>query len=139
MMVAPAFIPDEELVTHPILVVARWNRTPLVPHHLIDHERNALREYEVRTAITVERVLAGDVQPGDRTILLTEYTVLWREDGRLANWISTMMEGDVRGVRESNLWFLVPKRSWHPADQRPFLTRQTCRGVQPLKLEPYFQ
>jgi len=141
-VVAPTFVSDEELTSHPVVVVARWNKTPLVPHHEpIEHarERNTPWQYEVRAAVSVERIVAGEMQFGEHTVLLAEYMVGWREDGWLANWCSIMMAGDVRDVREPNLWFLVPKRSWEAEDPQTYLALQTYRGVQPLKLEVYFQ
>jgi hypothetical protein len=137
-MVAPAFVSDEDLIAHPVLVVARWNNAPVVPNHRIDEERVALLEYEVRTSITVERVIAGEAQPGDHTVLLG-YAIGWCANGWSAYLGSTMMEGDVRDVREPNLWFLGWKRSWGPQDQQPFLALQTYRGIQPLALATYFR
>ena len=51
--VAPPFVSDEELAQSATIVVAKWDKSPLVPHHLI--EGNVCREQEVRTEIVVTR------------------------------------------------------------------------------------
>jgi hypothetical protein len=134
--IAPPFVPDEQLAAQPILVVARWDKSLLVPHHEI--EGNVAKHLEVRAQIVVGRSVRGDVQPGTFTILLGP-CIDWGDDGRLITATSTMCLGDADDVAKSNLWFLSRRRSWDPADPKEYLCLDTYRGVQPLALEPYFQ
>jgi hypothetical protein len=135
--IAPPFVPDEQLAEQPIVVVARWDKSPLVPHHE-EIEGNVSKHLEIRAQIVVERSIRGDVKPGTYTILLGPF-IGWHEDGgRIFTMTSTMCAGDVDDVAQPNLWLLSRRRSWDQADQKEYLCLDTYRGVQPLPLEPYF-
>src|SRR5712691_8149181 len=60
--ISPRYVPDEELVREPIMVVARWPRARFTSHSRIEH--NAVYEQEVHTELVVERAIRGDVRPG---------------------------------------------------------------------------
>jgi len=132
--IAPPFIPDDELAQKPIIVVGRWNKAPLK-----ERSGDVYREYEIHTALLVERVIAGHIKPGTHKMLLGRLTGWPRDDGGpVMSFTSTEMIGDVEEVADLNLWFLVPKKSWDKTDGTTYLRLDTYRGVQPLQLERYF-
>jgi hypothetical protein len=136
----PPYIPDEELAEYPVIVVARWNKAPLRVHALVgDSAKGKItRKTETHTELLIERVVKGDVKSGVYKILLLH--IGWPPDGgRVMSHTSCQMYGEAEEVTESNLWFLVPQRSWDKKDQHEYLGLDTYRGVQPLKLEGYFR
>jgi hypothetical protein len=141
--IAPAHVSDEELARYPVIVVGRWNKAPLRPHiRLEPHpgKGEVCTASETHTELVVERVIRGNISPGTHRILLG-YRIGWlRPDGGkvIAYWSSEQW-GDVEEVGESNLWFLVPERSWDESDSHTYLMLETCRGVQPLEREGYFR
>ena len=137
LAIAPPFVPDQELVTRPVIVVAKWDRAPLEPHNLV--EGTVCKAMETRCRIIIERVIRGDVKAGMHTILLGAF-IAWQEKGGcVVSYTSTMCLGEDLDVAKPNLWFLSRKRSWDPADDKEYLFLETYRGVQPLALEPYFR
>jgi hypothetical protein len=144
--IAPAFVSDEELAQYPVIVVGRWNKAPLRPHdRLIPCPEKGENDFictdsEIHAELVVERVIKGDISPGTHRILLG-FRIGWlRPDGgRVMAYWSTEEMGDVEEVCESNLWFLVPARSWDENDRHSYLMLDTYRGVQPLEREAYFR
>jgi hypothetical protein len=135
--VAPPFVSDEELARSPAMVVAKWDKAPLVPHNLV--EGNWSKEQEVRTEIVVTRVIKGTLKPGKYTILLGPFIGWERQDGGgVMSYMSTQVLGDVSDVKDENLWFLESRRSWDRTDKVLHPVLDTYRGVQPRALEPYF-
>ncbi len=65
--IAPPFVSDEDLARSTAIAVAKWEKAPLVPHHLV--EGNECKELEVRTEIVVTRVIKGPLKPGKHKIL----------------------------------------------------------------------
>jgi hypothetical protein len=136
--IPPVLISDEELAKQPLIVVGRWNKADVRRHdHVID---KIIFDSESHTELLVERVVSGDLKPGTHKILL-EWSIGWlaKDGGPVMNFGTSEMEGDVKDVTESNLWFLTPKRSWDKTDPNTYPTLTTFRGVQPAVLEAYFR
>jgi hypothetical protein len=131
-----AFVPDEELATRPVIVVARWKDAPFVSNHKT--EGNVLKEWEVLTEVAIERVIKGDLKPGKHKVQVG-YAIGWEvEGGPVASHMSTEQMGDIEEVCDPNLWFFSHKKSWDINDKTEYLYLDTFRGVQPLALEKYF-
>ncbi len=135
--VAPPFVSDEELARAPTIVVAKWDKAPLVPHNLV--KGNVCEKLEARTEIVVTRVVKGALKPGKYTILLGPF-IGWesKDGGRVFSYTSTEMLGNVKEVKDENLWFLESRRSWDKSDKVVHPALDTYRGVQPRALEPYY-
>jgi len=122
--ITPHFVPDQELIQSPIIVVARWEKAPL----------RRTEDAGYSTEIVVERVVKGDLRPGTHTV----YEVCWRENGEMeVYWPIDGLEG-VRDVREPNLYFIEREASADGGRPATRLRVQFVRGVQPLSSEPYF-
>ncbi len=122
---------DEALARLPIIVVGRWNKAPFRAHQRIeDHPRMGEVETasEGHTELVVERVITADIKPGTHKLLLG-FRLGWpREDGGpLMRFTSSEEMGNVEDVAESNLWFLLRKRSWDQADSHNYLALESCR------------
>jgi hypothetical protein len=130
--------PDEILAEHPVIVVGRWNKTPVTVREKIVNNTRVEREFH--TQFVVERVIKGDVKPGVLPVVLNAF-VGWLEadGGPIFSLASNMEEGDIDDVVESNLWFLTQERSWDETDPKVYLRLENHRSVQPLVLEPYFR
>src|SRR5437764_13897216 len=76
--VIPIWKTDDELAREPIIVVAKWNKTPLKVHELVDG--NVSRHSETHTEIFVECVLEGDVKLGKHQLLL-DRDLGWEKKG----------------------------------------------------------
>jgi len=135
--IAPPFVPDEQLAERPVVVVARWDKSPLEGHHLI--EGNVCKKWEGRGGIVIERVIRGEAKAGPCRILVGPFMGWNEEGGPVVTYTSTMLLGEAQEVAESNLWFLSRQRSWDATDTEEYLCLDTYRGVQPLALEPYFR
>lgn len=140
--IPPPYVSDSELASCPVIVVARWNKSPLRAHSNVREKAEGGKELvatESHTELVIERVIKGDIKPGTHKILLG-FRIAWaREDGgQVMSYMSTEMMGDVDEVKDSNLWFLAPKRSWDQKDAHTYLALETYRGVQPRALESYF-
>jgi hypothetical protein len=134
--IAPGHLTDEELARFPLIVVARWNRAPFEAHHRI--EQNALRDYDLRTRIEVIRVIRGDLEPGEHTVML-DFGIGWEETGgQVMSYTSTQLGGDAEEVLKPNLWFLTRKRTWDAADKTEYLHVPHYRAIQPSELEPFY-
>ena len=59
---------DKEFVEYPIIVVAKWNKAPLVKHDRV--EGNVCYEGETHTEILIERIIKGKVALGKHKVLL---------------------------------------------------------------------
>jgi hypothetical protein len=144
--IRPARASDEELARHPIIVVGRWNKTPLRVHdRTIPCPEKGPKDVictdtETHTELVVECVIKGKIAPGTHRILLGFRLGWLRPDGGnvVAYWSSEQW-GDVEEVCEPNLWFLVRTRSWDKSDRHTYLMLDTYRGVQPLRREEYFR
>jgi hypothetical protein len=136
--IAPPFVTDEELAKQPIIVIGRWNKTPVRAHNRV--VGNVIQEMEAHTELLIERVVKGDLKPGTQKILLGAF-IGWpeKEGGPVMSFMSTQMVGDVKDVADSNLWVLRPQHSWDKADPKTYLALFTYRGVQPVELEGYFR
>ncbi len=134
--IAPSYQTDADLTQYPILVVAKWDKAPMRPHHL--SVGNVCKKFEVFTELILERVIKGDIAPGKHTILMG-LGIGWQEDGAgLATWTSTHIPGDVDDVTKPSLWFLDRKRSWDPSDKILYYHVPHYRAIQPVTLEEYF-
>lgn len=133
--VAPDFVPDKKLAKAPVVVVAKWTGGPWTHHSLVDE--NALKAYECRTEISVERVIRGNVKPGKHLILVPMYVRWSKRNPLVFCYMSTEACGDAN-ADVPNLWFLRHKRSWDKRDANVYLAIGSYRSVQPLELEPYF-
>lgn len=120
----------------PIIVVARWDGSPIKDHSHV--QGDIALEFEGRTKLHVLRSIKGDVKPGDYPIALGEY-IGWEKDGSLYSYTSTEMAGDVRDVRQPNIWFLERKKGWDAKDPGPYYTLVNYRCVQPLVLETFYK
>src|SRR5262245_27832719 len=107
--IPPPYVSDLKLAQSPIVVVGGWNGAPLTAHRNV--KGNTIVDLEGRTELVIQRIIAGDVEPGEHKILLFPF-VGWEQDGRIMSYTSTEEEGDVEDVSKSNLWFLSQKRSW---------------------------
>ena len=94
----------QELARAPTIVVAKWEKPPLVPHNLV--KGNVCEKLEARTEIVVTCVVKGALKPGKYTILLGPF-IGWesKDGGRVFSYTSTEMLGDVKEVKDENLWF----------------------------------
>lgn len=140
--IPPNFVSDEDLANYPIIVAGKWNKVALRDHSRTEDDARVgkvLKDTEVHTELVVERVIKGDIKPGTHKILLG-FRIGWagKDGGPVMSFMSTEMMGDVKEVTETNLWFLVPKRSWDKTDPKTYLALETYRGVQPVALEKYF-
>lgn len=147
--IAPCFVSDAELVEKPVIVVARWDKSPQVPRRKI--EGNVCVATETHTEIIIERVIKGKVKPGKHAIILGFALFLGcpheievedgaEEDDFYPVWSCTSTEvfGEAENVTESNIWFLERMRSWDDTDEKEYLALTTYRGVQPMVLESYY-
>lgn len=133
------FVPDEELAKKPVIVVAKWDKAVMEEHH--EFEGEAIKNWEMRTGLVIERVIQGKIKPGKQKILLKPFVSWGRNGGKIYFTfpLHIMFVGDVKDVTRSNLWFLSFKRSWDKKDPNVYLSLDTHLGVQPASLEPYFR
>ena len=59
--IPPAFVPDEELAKTPVIVVAKWAKTPVTAHNKV--EGDTAKELECRTELVIERVIPPGNKP----------------------------------------------------------------------------
>jgi hypothetical protein len=138
--IPPPYVADGELAGSPIIVVGRWEKAEFTkPVEVGGGEQVRRRMYSAQTTLVVERVIKGELKAGKHPLLLG-FRIGWpdKDGGPVMSFMSTEMVGDVREVKEANLWFLHPRRADDAADKTVYLALETYRGVQPVVLEKYF-
>jgi len=145
--------PDEDLVAHDLIVVARWNPTNTVTRR----EETTIRSNGVGlivaqerfTTIEVIRTIKGSIKPGHHRIKIEpptefnfEYSGEYQDRGvdpaTLMSGTSNYHGGAVDNVTVPCLWFLSRARSWWKTDTTLYPTLTTVYGVQPLSREEQF-
>jgi hypothetical protein len=130
----PFYVPDEDLVRAPTIVIARWDGSPLVRHDWLVN--GMFKVAECKTEIVVTRVIKGSLQPGKHTVLIG--TFIDQSDGH--NSVeANVADGDTADLKGENLWFLESRRDWDESDRSIYPALDTFRGVQPLALLPYYR
>lgn len=141
----PAPVPDNDLIAHQIIVVAKWPAEGQTIHQKIiwnAEERDfELAQVEGFTSLEVLRVIKGTVPLGKCRIRTTmglcfpgrgpQGTYMVWEYGS-----SGELPGDTEDITSPCLWFLSLDDSWQDGQSYPTLT--TRRGIQPIEREPYF-
>lgn len=139
--IAPPYVSDEELAAYPMIVVAKWDKAPVKPHHqYVDHKDfgQAVIKIEVYTRLNVLAVIKGKVKPGQHDLMINS-GITWEEDGTYVNTgTSTQLPGDVDDVTKPCLWFLKRTRSWDEKRKDEYLTVANYREVQPLELKDFY-
>lgn len=132
---------DEELIKVPILVVGRWNKSPL---NRYDKKASAATTGPAfggngfRTELIVERVIRGDIKPGTYPLFFHFETAWSTKHGeRLFGSHHHRPWNDVEEFADPNLWFLqfAPDLA---EGKEPLLELLNDGAVQPLALEPYY-
>jgi hypothetical protein len=138
---------DEELASHEVVVVAKWNPTNIVTRSKCkwNAELDGLenQEYEDFTTIEVIRSIKGDLKPGNHQIRMSTYLVSFRTIKKghgptLYFFGSSERPGAVEDVTLPCLWFLNNTKSWMGEDTNTYPTLTTLFGVQPLSKEELF-
>jgi len=132
--VPPAYVPDTELAKYPIVVIGKWEGAKFENNSVV--EGNILKKYFVTTKFVIEKVIKGDVDPGEQTVSMG-YAIGWKKDGEVMSYMSTEMVGDAN-ASEANLWFLKRKSFDDGSGEKNYLHLESYRGIQPAELEPYF-
>lgn len=132
--VPPPYVPDTELAKYPIVVIGKWEGAKF--ENKSEVEDSVLKKFFVTTRFVVEKVIKGEVDPGEQTVSMG-YAIGWEEDGQVMSYMSTEMIGDA-DVSESNLWFLKRKSFDDGSGEKNYLHLESYRGIQPAELEPYF-
>ena len=138
---------DEDLSSHEIIVVAKWNPTSVTSHSR--YEWNAeldgleCKEYEQFTTIEVIRTIKGELKPGNHIIRIPLYMVSFetikKGKGPTLYWFgSTEQSGAVDDVTVPCLWFLNNTKSWIKGNETVYPTLTSLFGVQSLSKEKYF-
>jgi len=136
---APPYVSDSELAQYPIIVVARWEKSPVTPHNKMDASRDCITICEAHTKLRVERVLKGDLKPGVFDMKFDFWCVGWNKDGKqVMSSSSSMMLGDVDDVTKPTIWFLKKERGWDEKDKTEYLSLSNYREIQPLELEKFY-
>jgi hypothetical protein len=108
-------------------------------HSRTIHHGRELTAFEIRTRLVVDRVIRGDVTPGEHPLLLG-FGFSWDAKGvNFRTYTSTELPGEVEDVTKPALWFLSPGRSWDINDSTRYLNLTTYRGIQAVELEPLYR
>ncbi len=139
---APPYVSDAELARYPVIVVAKWDKTPWKPHYKYgkfeDTGEKVIEKEEYFTELEILRVIKGDVKPGLHKLKIG-YGLGWDKDGEfVSSGTSTDMSGDVSNASEPNIWFLKKTRSWDENDKTEYLSASNYRELQPLPLERFY-
>ncbi|MEI9896466.1 MAG: hypothetical protein WDN28_22040 [Chthoniobacter sp.] len=122
------YVPDDELVKEPIIVVARWIKSPVERHDLV--EEGTLKIWESHTKFEIIRVIKGDVKPGVHPLMAIGF-LRWLPDGTGLNGGVTMPAlGEVENITEPSIWFLNRWPSWDKKDKTIYLTVGCYRSIQ---------
>lgn len=139
--VAPPYVSDEELAAYPIIVVAKWDKAPVKPHHQYVEDKDfgqAVIKIEAYTRLNILAVINGIVKPGEHELMINS-GITWQDDGTYVNsGTSTQLPGDVEDVTKPCLWFLTRTRSWDEKRKDECLTVANYREVQPLELKTLY-
>ncbi len=139
--IAPPYVSDEELAAYPIIVVAKWDKAPVRPHHHYGEDKDlgqTVIKIEAYTRLNVLAVVKGKVEQGQHELMLNG-GITWQEDGTFVNsGTSTQMPGDVEDVTKPCLWFLKRTRSWDEKRSDEYLTVGNYREVQPVELKGFY-
>src|ERR1041385_1440975 len=103
--VFPRFVPDSELAVKPIIVVAKWKGDRLGRHQIAGTDPiggQRITRTEQTTTIIVERVIHGNIRPGEYRTLITDSTS-WDEKGKNIGFTTWNTPLEVDSVRHSNL------------------------------------
>jgi hypothetical protein len=146
VMIVPP--PDEDLSSHEMIVVAKWNPTSITSRILSEWnaELDGLeqKEYEGFTTVEVIRSIKGDLKPGKHTIRMplsmVSFQTITKGKGPTLFWFgSTQHPGAVDDVTVPCLWFLNKTKSWTKEDKTVYPTLTTMFGVQPLSKEKHYK
>ena len=131
--IVPNYVSDDELAKYPVIVVAKWDKAPWVPHH--KYQMKGIVQIESYTRLKILSVIQGKVEPGEVDLKM-DWGITWQKDGTFVNsGTSTQLVGDVDDVTKPCLWFLKRTRSWDESRKEEYLTAGNYRAVQPLELK----
>ena len=139
--------PDEELASHELVIVAKWNPTNVVSRSKsqwnVRLDGFEQQEYEAITTIEVIRTLKGDLKPGLHLIRLPLYGVSFHAIKKghgptLYFFGSSERPGAVEDVTVPCLWCLNNAKSWMIEDTNTYPSLTSLFGVQPLSKEKLF-
>ena len=138
---APLYISDKELSEYPIIVEAKWEKSPFITHNKYRKEQGlgkVVIRRETFTKLNIIRVIKGHLKPG-KYKLFVGGGIDWHKDGKDVNSASsTKITGDVSDITKPNIWFLKSRQSWDEKDKTKYISIVNYREIQPLSLENFF-
>lgn len=136
MAIAPPFLTDAQLSKFPVIVIAKWEKTPITQHFKENDSNIAMRE--IYTRLRILEVIRGDVKPGEVEIMMG-WGIGWNNEGKeLRTYTSSDLPGDLDDVTQPAIWFLQRQRSWDETRKEEYLSVSNYRAVQPIELKDFY-
>src|SRR5262245_40441786 len=83
--IAPPYVADDELAAYPIVVVAKWDKAPVRPHHrYVGDKQEGITKIEAYTRLNILTVIKGKIEPGQHDLMMNG-GITWQEDGTFVN------------------------------------------------------